>query len=294
MFRLDHVIQQYSLDTTRYSTLYFDGGTLEGFPGASGRQFDRLSKTQIRLGPGGLHIAGDNNIYLRTEIVSDTGVDGGIFVDTTKMVYFYAGNTGLPENTFTGPVRLTEMGSLIIVNGDRNFGAVPDEPTNGIVFDTTYGRLLAEGHDTRLDPNRNILIQSNAVVVLAASACSLDVAGTISGNTPGSRRNGTLNTDSPWTGELSLLPPAGRTNSIGRLIVKTHDLTIGGEGVTEITDTLDQNTVYTILETQNASEFTGSFKANNVQGVSNWKIRYDRANRKVLLKYMRGTMIVFR
>ena len=202
MFRLDHVIQQYSLDTTRYSTLYFDGGTLEGFPGASGRQFDRLSKTQIRLGPGGLHIAGDNNIHLRTEIVSDTGVDGGIFVDTTKMVYFYAGNTGLPENTFTGPVRLTEMGSLIIVNGDRNFGAVPDEPTNGIVFDTTYRRLLAEGHDTRLDSNRNILIQSNAVVVLAASACSLDVAGTISGNAPGSRRNGTLNTDSPWTGEL--------------------------------------------------------------------------------------------
>ena len=198
VFKLDHVIQQYNLDTTRYSTLYFSGGTLEGFPGASGRQFDRLSKTQIRLGPGGLHIAGDNNIYLRTEIVSDNGADGGIFIDTTKMVYLYAGNTGLPENTFTGPVRLTEMGSLLIVNGDRNFGAVPDEPTDGIIFDTWYGRLLAEGHDTRLDPNRNILIQSNAVVVLAASACSLDVAGTISGNAPGSRRNGTLNTDSPF------------------------------------------------------------------------------------------------
>ena len=241
VFKLDHVIQQYNLDTTRYSTLYFSGGTLEGFPGASGRQFDRLSKTQVRLGPGGLHIAGDNNIYLRTEIVSDNGTDGGIFIDTIKMVYLYAGNTGLPENTFTGPVRFTEMGSLLIVNGDRNFGAVPDEPTDGIIFDTTYGRLLAEGHDTRLDPNRNILIQSNAVVVLAANGCSLAVGGTISGNAPGSTRNGTLNTDWPvvWTGTLSLLPPAGRTNSIGRLIVKTHDLTIGGEGVTEITDTLD-------------------------------------------------------
>ena len=239
VFQLDHVLQTYNIDTTRYGTLYFDGGTFEGFPGASGRQFDRLSKTQIRLGPGGMHIAGDDNIYIRTEIVSDTGTDGGIFVDTTKMVYFYAGNTGLPENKFNGPVRCTEMGCLLIVNGDRNFGAVPDAPMDGIIFDSRYGRLLAAGHDTRLDPNRNILIQSNAVVVLAASACSLDVAGTISGNAPGSRRNGTLNTDSPWTGELSLLPPAGRTNSIGRLIVKTHDLTIGGEGVTEITDTLD-------------------------------------------------------
>lgn len=78
VFQLDHVLQQYNIDTTRYSTLYFDGGTLEGFPGASGKQFDRPSKTQIRLGLGGMRIAGDNHIYLRTEIASDTGVDGGI------------------------------------------------------------------------------------------------------------------------------------------------------------------------------------------------------------------------
>ena len=240
VFQLDHVLQQYNIDTTRYSTLYFDGGTIEGFPGASGRQFDRLSKTLIKLGPGGMHIAGDNHIYLRTEIASDTGVDGGILIDTTKMVYFYYGNAGLPQNSFTGPVRFSKMGGLFIINDDRNLGAVPSSPANGVIFDT-YSRLLAEGRDTVLDTNRNILINSNAVVVLAANGCSLAIAGTISGNAPGSRRNGTLNTswEAGWPGTLSLLPPAGRTNSFGRLIVKLHDLTIGGEGVTEITDTLD-------------------------------------------------------
>ena len=241
VFQLDHVLQQFSIDTTRYSTLYFDGGTFEGFPGGDGKQFDRPAKTLIKLGPGGMHISGDSHIYLRTTIASDNGNDGGIIVETTKLVRFLYGSAGLPENTFTGPVRLRGVGGLLIVNGDRNFGAVPSVPTNGIVLDTTYVRILAEDCDTRLDPNRNILINSNTVAVLAANRCSLAIAGTISGNAPGSRRNGTLNTswDPGWPGTLSLLPPAGRTNSFGRLIVKLHDLTIGGEGVTEITDTLD-------------------------------------------------------
>ena len=240
VLQLDHVLQLYNIDTTRYSTLYFDGGTLEGFPGASGKQFDRPSKTLIKLGLGGMRIAGDSHIYLRTEIASDTGVDGGILIDTSKMVFFCYGSAGLPQNSFTGPVRFSKMGGLLIINDDRNLGAVPSSPTNGVLFDT-YGRLLAADHDTVIDSNRNILINSNAVAVLAANGCSLSIAGTISGNAPGSRRNGTLNTswDAGWTGMLSLLPSAGRTNSFGRLIVKLHDLTIGGEGVTEITDTLD-------------------------------------------------------
>ena len=241
VFQLDHVLQQYSIDTSRYSTLYFDGGTLEGFPGGNGKQFDRPAKTLIKLGPGGMHISGGRPIYLRTTIASDNGSDGGIIVETTQLVRFLYGSAGLPENTFSGPVRLRSLGGLVIVNGDRNFGAVPSAPTDDIILDTTYGRILAEGCDTYLDPNRNILINSNTVAVLAANGCSLAIGGTISGNAPGSRRNGTLNTDwdAGWPGSLSLLPPAGRTNSIGRLIVKTHDLTIGGEGVTEITDTLD-------------------------------------------------------
>ena len=240
VFQLDHVLQQYNIDTTRYSTLYFDGGTLEGFPGASGKQFDRPSKTQIRLGSGGMRIAGDNHIYLCTEIASDSGVDGGILIDTAKMVFFCYGSAGLPQNSFSGPVRFSHMGGLLIINDDRNLGAVPSSPTNGVIFDT-YGRLLAADHDTVIDSNRNILINSNAVAVLAANNCNLAIAGTITGNAPGNRRNGTLNTswDPGWPGTLSLLPPAGRTNSFGRLIVKLHDLTIGGEGVTEITDTLD-------------------------------------------------------
>ena len=57
---------------------------------------------------------------------------------------------------------------------------------------------------------------------------------------------------------------------------------------------LDQDTVYTILEAQNGSDFTGTFNGDNVQGSSNWRIKYDHASRKVLLKYVHGIQIIIR
>ncbi len=241
VFRLSHVLTQYSIDITRYSTLYFDGGTLEGYVDSYCSMFTRPSATKIKLGPGGMRIGGDKNIYLRTPIEPSANADGGILLDTTKIVYFYHQHDGLPESTFTGPVRLNKNG-VFVFNGDRNFGAVPSSPTNGIVF-SANSRLLSHGHIV-LHPNRNILIHSNAVAKISAETFSgvrysLAIKGTVSGDSPGCDRNGTLSTESDWTGDLSLLPPEGRTNSIGRLLVKKQDLTIGGEGVTEITDRLN-------------------------------------------------------
>ena len=235
VFRLNHTLTQYNIDTSRYGTLYFDGGTLEGYGGSS-TMFSRPSATKIKLGPGGMRIAGDNPVYLRTGIEPFDGSNGGISVETSRLVYFYYGNDGLPESTFTGPICLNG-GGIAIFNGDRNFGEVPASPKDGIVFGTS-STLLSHGHIT-INPNRNILINSNAVATIASEGYSIAVAGTISGDAPGGVRNGTLSTESAWAGELSLIPPAGRTNSIGRLLVKKQDLTIGGEGVTEITDTLN-------------------------------------------------------
>jgi len=235
VFRMNHTLTSYNIDIGRYSTLYVDGGTLEGYTGAS-NMFGRPSATKIKLGPGGMRIAGDYHVYLRTGIEPYDGFNGGISVETSKLVYFNYGNDGLPESTFTGPVCLNG-GGIAIFNGDRNFGEVPASPKDGIVFGSS-STLLSQGHIT-INPNRNIRIHSNAVAKIASEGYSLAIAGTISGDSPDGVRNGTLSTESAWAGDLSLIPPAGRTNSIGRLLVKTQDLTIGGEGVTEITDTLD-------------------------------------------------------
>ena len=247
-FRLNHFLTTWNLDTTRYSTLYFDGGKLEMYLDGNGKPFSRPSDTiKLLVGPGGMHIAGDYAIYLRSPIGSVGGAeDGGVWIEMGKLVRMF--NDAAPQqesvNTFTGPVHMNQGGSIILINGDRNLGAVPAEPKNGIVFDK-WGRILSQGNVV-IHENRNILVNSNTTAVLATdgAARTLAVRGTISGDAPGSARNGTLTTDSDFSGgAISIEPPAGRTNSIGRLHVAKKSLTIGGEGVTEITDTVPANSV---------------------------------------------------
>lgn len=236
VLRLDHLLTQYNLDITRYSTFLFDGGTLEGL--STGEQFTRPSDTtRILLGAGGMRIAGNSPIFIRTAIGSANGDDGGITIETGKLVRFLSKDAnGLPTSTFTGPVRFKANGARLSIHSDRNLGAVPASPEDAIVFEK-FGYLETES-DTAIDSNRNILIGADTTAMIEANGCSLVVKSTISGNAPGAERNGTLSTDSPFSGRLSLEPFAGRTNSIGRLLVKKQSLTIGGEGVTEITDTL--------------------------------------------------------
>lgn len=243
-FRLNHFLTDWSIDTSRYGTICFDGGKLEMYLDDSGKPFSRPSDAiKLLIGPGGMHIAGNYAVYLRSPIGSVGGEeDGGVWIETGKLVRMF--NDAAPQlesvNTFTGPVHMNQGGSIILINGDRNLGAVPAEPKTGIVFDK-WGRILSQGNVV-IHENRNILVKSDTTAVLATdgAARTLTVRGTISGDAPGTTRNGTLSTDTDFLGGvISIEPPAGRTNSIGRILVKKRDLTIGGEGVTEITDTLD-------------------------------------------------------
>ena len=239
VLRIGHFYKEYGITENRYGTLYFDGGTLEG--GASDMFTYPASAVTIKAGSGGMRFGGGNNIKMYNSIASSDGADGGLTVDMTAALLYlnWIAHVGSEhtQRTFMGPVRLNSIGTLII-DSDRNLGAVPATPADGIIFNTSC-RLLSQGH-VRINPNRNILIQPSVTAAIATEGTSLAIESTISGAAPGTTRNGTLTTDAPanWKGDLSLLPPAGRTNSFGRLIVKTHDLTIGGEGTTEITDTL--------------------------------------------------------
>ena len=248
-FRLNHVLTQYNIDITRYGTLCFDGGKLEVYLDSDNHPpFSRSSDTiKLLVGPGGMHVAGDYALYLRSLIGSSGGgEDGGVWIETGKLVRMF--NDSAPQqgpvNTFTGPVHMNQGGAIIIINSDRNLGAVPAEPKNGIVFDK-WGRILSQGNVV-IHENRNILLNSDATAVIATGGAdaTLAVQGTISGDAPGTARNGTLSTDSDFSGgAISIEPPAGRTNSIGRLHVAKKSLTIGGEGVTEITDAVPSNSV---------------------------------------------------
>lgn len=247
-FRLNHFLTQWNLDTQRYGTLCFDGGKLEMYLDDSGKPFSRPSDAiKLLVGPGGMHVAGNYPIYLRSPIGSAGGEeDGGVWIETSKLVRMFNDTAPQQEsvNTFTGPVHMNQGGATLIINGDLNLGAVPAEPKNGIVFDK-WGRILSQGN-VAIHENRNILVNSSATAVLATGGAdaTLVVRGTISGDAPGTARNGTLTTDSDFSGgAISIEPPAGRTNSIGRLHVAKKSLTIGGEGVTEITDTVPANSI---------------------------------------------------
>ena len=238
VLRIGHFYKEYSIAEQRHGTLYFDGGTLEG----NGSQMFSYpaSAVTIKVGAGGMRFGGSGNIHMYNSIASGNGADGGLTVDMTGTLLYlnWEGHAGSEhtQRTFTGPVSLNRIGTVII-DDDLNLGAEPAEPTDGLIFNTSC-KLLSHG-PVRLNKNRNVIIKSDVTAVIAGeNGNSLAIEGTVSGSAPGATRNGTLSTESNWVGELSLLPPAGRTNSFGRLMVKKQGLTIGGEGVTEITDTL--------------------------------------------------------
>lgn len=209
--------------TSRYGTIYSDGGSIQGTNFMNGAS----TTTKFRLGPGGVHFTGKSTQRLYTPIEGE----GAVYVDKTGVTYCRPS----PKSTYTGGTHFTK-GDIFVINHDESLGAVPAETADNVFVDASM-YFLAEGGMPVTAPTRRFVVNANATFYIGANGttAALTFRGPITGTNHYAAANGTLSTDTGWAGAaLALEPAAGVTNRIGRIIVKRRDLIIGGEGVTEV------------------------------------------------------------
>ncbi len=239
VFRLAYVYKNFH--TAYYGTIYVDGGDLQCLPGNNKRLLyegayptPSTIKQRILLGPGGLVLNGNKF----TGLLLDGGEgDGGVVLNTTSHFYLKNGaGPNAPINGFAGGLHVKKdmSNNAILVNGDRNLGAVPDVPTTNIFVDAS-STLLAEGAPVDVHSNRIVRIAANKQLRIGGNGARLSFHGPILGAAPDTSNNGEVTTYNPyWKGTPALEPAANVTNKFGRLLVRKYDLLHGGEGVTEV------------------------------------------------------------
>ena len=240
--------------TKYYGTIFVDGGDIQSRTDNNKRAIyagtypTPASITQrILLGPGGWVSKGNKFTGMMLE------GEGGVTIASSSPSHTYLKNGAthnVPESSFAGGLHVLKNSEnvAILVNGDRNLGAVPDVPTTNIYVEGNC-TLLAEGSDAVLHSNRIIRIEANRKLQLAGNGNQITVCGPILGAAPDTSANGIVTTYNPyWQTHVALEPAVNVTNRFGRLLVQKYNLTHGGAGVTEV----DQ--VTTVVEGH-----TGSF-----------------------------------
>ena len=139
--------------------------------------------------------------------------------------------------TYNGGVHINSASGYVAARYNGNLGADPTSPTNNIFFLKSGACFVAHGGNGRLlmNPNRNLFIADGVkarLMTWSGSKFSMIVQGTINCENV---TNGVVETTS-WTtarsdeGVVALCPTDGRTNRIGRLLVKAP--TVIGSGTT--------------------------------------------------------------
>ena len=239
VFRLAYIYSGFHL--TYYGTIYLDGGDIQCLTGNNQRTiyagtYPTLAtiRQRILLGPGGWVSKGNKFTGLLLE--GGPG-DGGVTILNASPSHTYLKNgsgPNVPISSFTGGLHVQKDGAntAVLVNGDRNLGAVPDEPTTNIWIDNNC-TLLVEGSHVALHSNRIIRVAANKKLQLAGNGTRLTVCGPILGAAPNTANNGIVTSHNSWWGTGAVLAPAANvTNRFGRLLVRKYNLTHGGEGVT--------------------------------------------------------------
>ena len=209
-------------------TLYFDGGNFIPLTNTDWR----FVNSQFLLGAGGVHLqertAADSCwSHLPGPIGTDETLptDGGVWIDQ------HEGYMLLPNftSTYRGGVHINSSKGYVGFRGERHLGAEPDSPTNNIFFLKSGASLVAHGGSgtIRLHPNRNLYIADEEGGFVArlqtwsGNRFSMIVQGTIGCENV---TNGVLEIRSysgiADDGVVALCPTDGRTNNLGRLLVK--------------------------------------------------------------------------
>ena len=213
---------------SKYGVIHSDGGEIQG---TSFMNINAVvTTTKLTLGPGGVRFTGSGTQRVSGSIEGD----GPVVLDRSSLIYFRAYGTPGPTNSYTGGTHVLKS-LIIVVNNDRNFGAVPAVATNN-VFVEASPTLLAEGGSPAFAPTRGFVLAPNATLKLGGNGHGLKIRGPIVCTSDDVVTNGTVSTETTsWKPTaLALEPAAGVTNRFGRLIVKGNDLIVAGEGVTEV------------------------------------------------------------
>lgn len=230
-------------------TLYFDGGTLI-HKDAEDRTF---TKSKFLLGAGGLHFQDKDGIssgafqYLPGPILTDDSLasDGGIWFDE------HIGYALLPNSTactYNGGVHIDSAGGYVAARYNGSLGANPAAPTNNVFFHKSGARFVAHGSNGRLalNPNRDFFIADGVTARLmtwSGNKFSMLVQGAINCENV---QNGVIETSSYSgindSGAIAFCPTDGRTNHIGRLLVKAPTIIGSGTMLLENTTKLSVGT----------------------------------------------------
>ena len=230
-------------------TLYFNGGSLIHRDKAD-RTF---TNSKFILGVGGLHFQDNDGIssgtqqFLPGPILTDSNLatDGGLWFDE------HIGYALLPNSTactYNGGVHINSAGGYVAARYNGNLGANPASPTNNIFFLKDGARFVAHGSNGRLaiNPNRDLYIADGVkarLMTWSGSKFSMLVQGTINCENV---TNGVVETVSYSgindAGAIVLCPTDGRTNRIGRLLVKAPTLIGSGTTLLENTTQLSVGT----------------------------------------------------
>ena len=219
-------------------TLYFDGGALINKE-SSDKTF---TNSKFILGAGGLHfqdydpLPSSNQQFIPGPVLTDSNLttDGGIWLDEHTSYMLLPNSTSC---TYNGGVHINSASGYVAARYNGNLGANPDSPTNNIFFLKSGACFVAHGGNGRLlmNPNRNLFIADGVkarLMTWSGYDFSMIVQGTIN---CANVTNGVVETTS-WTtarsdgGVVALCPTDGRTNRIGRLLVKCP--TVIGSGAT--------------------------------------------------------------
>ena len=219
---------------SRYGTLHPDGGEIQGSTLMSTTAL--TSPTKFSLGPGGVRFTSGGTQRLSAPIEGE----GPVVLDRTSIIYFRVYGTTGPTNSYAGGTHVLKN-LIIVVNNDRNLGAVPAVTTNN-VFVNASPTLLGEGATAVFAPTRGFALSANATLKIGGNGGGLIFRGPICGTNHAGAANGTISTETAsWVPtHLAIEPAAGVTNRFGRLIVKGRDLILGGEGATEVNATISK------------------------------------------------------
>ncbi len=242
-----------NLNNSNHPTIYFDGGTLLHTYDTYQNKVT-FGNTKMVLGAGGVHIAervANGWTYLPGPIgpADDlpAGVtDGGLIVDNlSSSTYVFMQNFA---HTFQGGIHLRGTGGCVGIEANAAVGATPSSPTDNIFFEgasNTVSTIFAGHGNVTLNANRNLRIGNGVTARVGAynASSSLTIKGTFSCENPETGFLMSANFSGTSTG-VTLDPGAGRTNHIGRLLVK-QPLTIASgttllENTVPMSDTGDE------------------------------------------------------
>ena len=240
---------------SKYGAIHSDGGEIQG--GSLMNVNAVTTTTKFSLGPGGVRFTGGTTQRINSPIEGE----GPVLLDRTTILYIRAYGTTAPTNSYTGGTHVLKS-LIVVVNNDRNFGAVPAVTTNN-VFVNASPTLLAEGGTAEFVPTRGFVLDANATMKIGGNGGGLIFRGPITGTNHAGTANGTISTETAsWKPtHLAIEPAAGVTNRFGRLIVKGRDLIVAGEGVTEV------NAKITAVENDNGSLVINGVKLSVTNGL---------------------------